>query len=95
MAQHEYRATFCQYHNEGLYNNHIHNHLEATKRYIQRHQQNHRIATTVNPKYRTIIILGEVNKTKLQILLNSEATGNHLHPDVTRKLQIKQHKTTK
>jgi hypothetical protein len=94
MARHECKAAFCQYHNEGLYNDHIHEHLEATKRYIQRHQRNHRIATTVNPKYRTIIILGEVNETKLRILLDSGATGNHLHPDVARKLQIKQHETT-
>lgn len=94
MTRQECRAMFCQYHNEGLYNDHVHEHLEATKRYIQRHQRNHRIATTVQPRYRTIIILGEINENKLRILLDSGATGNHLHPDVVKRLQIQQHETT-
>jgi hypothetical protein len=53
------------------------------------------IAAAIDPKYKIIVILGEVNKTKLRILLDSGATGNHMNPDTAEKLQLKQQKTDK
>jgi predicted aspartyl protease len=62
---------------------------------MQRHQTKHMIAAAIDPKYKIIVILGEVNKTKLRILLDSGATGNHMNPDTAEKLQLKQQKTDK
>jgi hypothetical protein len=51
------------------------------------------IATTVRPRYRTIIIIGEISGEKVRILLDSGATGNHISPDTARRLRLKQHET--
>ena len=88
LPKEEYQSSFCQYHQGGLYIDPLQEYIKATKRYMQQHQNKHMIATTVNRKYRTIIILGEVNRIKLQILLDLGATRNHLYPEVARKVHI-------
>jgi hypothetical protein len=60
---------------------------------MQQHQKEHLIASAVNPKHQTIVILAEYDETKLRILLDSGATGNHIKPELVQKLRIKQHKT--
>jgi hypothetical protein len=94
LPQEKCRAVFCQDHHDGLFENHLEEHFRSVQSYMDRHLKKHLIAATINPKYRTIIILAEVNEVKLRILLDSGATGNHMNPEVAAKLRIKQHETT-
>ena len=93
LHKRECRATFCQYHHGGLYVDSLEEHVRAVQSYMDRHQKKHMIATTANRKHRTIVILAELCDLKIRILLDSGATGNHIHPEVVEKLQIKKHET--
>ena len=88
LPKEECRAVFCQYHHDGLYVSHLEEHIRAVQSYMDRHQQHHLIASTIDRKYRTIIILAEINNTKLRILLDLGATGNHIRSKLVKKLCI-------
>jgi hypothetical protein len=96
LPDYKCKAPFCQHHHNGaLYNDYVKDHFEAVKKYMQRHQNKHMIAAATNPGYKIIVILGEIDKRKLRILLDSGATGNHMNPDTAKSLQLKHHETTK